>query len=298
MASLGMIYFWVLSGLLIVVGAVLTTIKTHLPQGFQDLLFYGKIRGKRTKWTVVQLIEVPKRWFTYFYVIGAVVNGTALVVVTRAYLNHHSLPVYLSQALQIFSPVKDVSTDSLAAVLLIGMMFVQNSRRMLECIVVSVYSKITMNFIHFMLGVILYSTFSLAVLSEAPSTADGDAVLKPRLNHVCGVSLFIWASWHHHHAHVTFAELRKNKSGDVVNYEHAIPRGGWFEYISCPHYFMEILIYLSFIIVSGLHHKVLLSVFFFVLSNQLVAGYLTHTWYRQQFRSYPAKRRAIIPFIF
>lgn len=61
MASAALIAFWLVSGVAIVVAAVLTTFKASLPQGFQDLLFYGKIRGRRTKWTVVQLIEVPKR---------------------------------------------------------------------------------------------------------------------------------------------------------------------------------------------------------------------------------------------
>ena len=55
-----------------------------------------------------------------------------------------------------------------SAILLVAMMFIQNCRRALECIFVSVYSKSTMNIVHFLMGVILYSTFSLAVLSEAP----------------------------------------------------------------------------------------------------------------------------------
>lgn len=298
MASSLLISFWFLSGFVIALAGVLATVKSHLPQGLRDLLFYGKMRGKRTKWSAVQLIEVPKSWFTYFYAIGVLVNGTAVLLVANAFLNHHSLPSVIVQLLERLNSVKEVSTDALAAILLIGMMFVQNSRRLIECLLVSVYSKSTMNLIHFMLGVILYSTFFLAVLTEAPSSADVNAVLKPRLNHVCGLSLFIWASWHHHQAHVTFGQLRKNKSGEVVNYEHTIPRGGWFEYVSCPHYFMEIVIYLSFVIVGGLYHKTLLSIFFFVLSNQLAAGHFMHSWYKQQFRSYPTQRRAILPYIF
>jgi len=30
-------------------------------QAFEDLLLYGKIRTEKRKWSVVQLIEVPKR---------------------------------------------------------------------------------------------------------------------------------------------------------------------------------------------------------------------------------------------
>ena len=57
------------------------------------------------------------------------------------------------------------------ASLLIGLMFVQNVRRLSECVFISIYSKSTMNAAHFLLGIVLYSTFHLAVLSEAPSLA-------------------------------------------------------------------------------------------------------------------------------
>ena len=87
-------------------------------------------------------------------------------------------------------------------------------------------------------------------------------------------------------------------SGKVVSYEHAIPRGGWFDYVSCPHYLMEIIIYLSFLLIGGPRHVTLLSVVIFVITNQLVAGYMTHRWYCTHFGSlYPAQRKAVIPFL-
>ena len=87
-------------------------------------------------------------------------------------------------------------------------------------------------------------------------------------------------------------------SGKIVNYEHAIPRGGLFEYVSCPHYFMEIIIYLTFQLIGGLRHMTLLSVVIFVVTNQLVAGCLTHRWYQGHFGSlYPVHRKAVVPFL-
>ena len=58
--------------------------------------------------------------------------------------------------------------DAMTAILLVALMFVQNLRRLLECWFVSVYSNSTMNVIHFGLGILLYTTFHLAVLAEAP----------------------------------------------------------------------------------------------------------------------------------
>ena len=95
-----------------------------------------------------------------------------------------------------------------------------------------------------------------------------------------------------------YADFDMSFTGKVVNYEHAIPRGGLFEYVSCPHYLMEIVIYLAFLLIGGYCHVTLLSVVIFVITNQLVAGYLTHRWYRTHFGSlYPVHRKAVIPFV-
>jgi len=97
---------------------------------------------------------------------------------------------------------------------------------------------------------------------------------------------------------VVIADFETLFTGKVVSYEHAIPRGGLFEYVSCPHYLMEIVIYLAFLLIGGYRHVTLFSVVIFVVTNQLVAGYLTHRWYRAHFGTlYPVHRKAVIPFL-
>jgi len=52
-------------------------------------------------------------------------------------------------------------------------MALQNIRRLLECLFISVYSpRGTMNVLHYLLGIVLYTSFSLAVLSESPDPAE------------------------------------------------------------------------------------------------------------------------------
>jgi hypothetical protein len=110
--------------------------------------------------------------------------------------------------------------------------------------------------------------------------------------------LFTWASWQQHQVNISFAKLRTSAKGEVVNYEHSIPHGGWFEYVSCPNYLMEIVIYLSLTVIGGFYRVTLFSIFVFVITNQLVAGYASHQWYRSHFGSkYPSNRTAVIPFI-
>jgi len=63
--------------------------------------------------------------------------------------------------------------DALSSVMLVGLMAIQNVRRLLECLFVSVYSpRGTMNMLHYLLAIVLYSSFSFAVLCESPDPAE------------------------------------------------------------------------------------------------------------------------------
>lgn len=84
--------------------------------------------------------------------------------------------------------------------------------------------------------------------------------------------------------------------GKVVNYEYSIPRGDWFELVSCPHYFAEIMIYLSISVVLECS-TIWWTVCLFVAINQIMYGLFTHQWYHDHFKNYPKKRKAIIPYI-
>ncbi|RWS26902.1 putative polyprenol reductase-like protein, partial [Leptotrombidium deliense] len=78
---------------------------------------------------------------------------------------------------------------------------------------------------------------------------------------------------------------------------HLIPRGGLFNYVSCPHYFTEIIIYLSFFLISNCHNS-WFPLLFWVTVSQLLNGQVTHQWYKSTFPKYPSNRKAVIPFIF
>ena len=86
-------------------------------------------------------------------------------------------------------------------------------------------------------------------------------------------------------------------SGAVVNKEHHIPHGDLFEYVSCPHYFCEILIYLSLNIVYWWSNTMMIWLFVFVFANQVISGYFSHKWYKENFPKYPKERKAIIPYL-
>ena len=85
--------------------------------------------------------------------------------------------------------------------------------------------------------------------------------------------------------------------GTVENTQHHIPRGDLFELCSCPHFFMEILIYAAIATVFLWQHEVCNCIFVFVIVNQTLSGMMSHKWYLQNFPSYPKHRTAVIPYL-
>lgn len=138
------------------------------------------------------------------------------------------------------------------------------------------------------------------------------------LSHILGIAGFVGSSYMQFKSHAILASLRKDSkgklirfsdslhdqvvallplTGNVVTYQHSIPRGDWFEVISCPHYFAEILIYLSLSVVLGGRSTTWWMVCCFVVTNQLIVGLFNHQWYIDTFKNYPKSRKAVIPLL-
>ncbi|KAG0472571.1 hypothetical protein HPP92_014428 [Vanilla planifolia] len=122
--------------------------------------------------------------------------------------------------------------------------------------------------------------------------------LKPLLNmgwcQWFGAVLFLWGWMHQLQCHAILGSLRKQRSAD----EYILPKGDWFEFVSCPHYLAEIIIYAGILLASGGLDLTVWLLFFFVVSNLVFAAAETHRWYHHKFDHYPPSRRAIIPWIF
>lgn len=86
-------------------------------------------------------------------------------------------------------------------------------------------------------------------------------------------------------------------SGRVETLAHKMPVGGCFELVSCPHYFAELLIYVSFSLLLGGRSLTWWLLVLFVLMNQALAAQLCHEFYISKYKSYPKHRKAFIPFV-
>jgi 3-oxo-5-alpha-steroid 4-dehydrogenase 1 len=76
---------------------------------------------------------------------------------------------------------------------------------------------------------------------------------------------------------------------------YVIPKGWLFSYISCPHYFGEIIEWGGWAVMTWSLPG--LSFFVFTFANLFPRAIASHRWYKKTFADYPAARKAVIPFI-
>ena len=77
------------------------------------------------------------------------------------------------------------------------------------------------------------------------------------------------------------------------NQDYAIPRGGFFTWISCPNHFGEIVQWTGFAIMCW--NLPALSFAVWTAANLIPRAVSHHKWYRKTFPDYPQDRRAVIP---
>ncbi len=88
-------------------------------------------------------------------------------------------------------------------------------------------------------------------------------------------AVFAWASTHQFICHQILHTLRLRGS-------YSIPSSPWFDFLTCPHYLLEILCYLAFCLVQP-GNSSLWAMLLWVVSNLCITGHKTHQWYSQTF---------------
>uniref|UniRef100_A0A8C0H1T0 Polyprenal reductase n=1 Tax=Chelonoidis abingdonii TaxID=106734 RepID=A0A8C0H1T0_CHEAB len=274
---------------------------------FHDLIRYGKTKsgcGQRQAWR--RLLDVPKRWFSHFYILSVVWNGFLLLLLIQALFLSRPFPIWLQDLLSALggaSQNQDVGDKHLSVLLVLMLLLLHSFRRLIECLCISVFSSGVLHIVQYCFGLGYYIVIGLTVLCQVPANVSNGEYLFNLFMQVCwyhilGIMMYIWASVHQHRCHVILANLRKSKSGKVVSLNHSIPFGDWFERVSCPHYFAELLIYVSMAIIFGFQNLTWWLVVMFVLFNQALAAVLCHEFYVNKFSCYPTHRKAFIPFLF
>ena len=84
--------------------------------------------------------------------------------------------------------------------------------------------------------------------------------------------------------------LRKKKNGD-----YQIPRGGYFEKVSCPNFYGEIIEWGGYAVLCW--SLPAFSFFIWTFCNLVPRALAHHKWYKSHFADYPAERKAVFPYI-
>ena len=143
-------------------------------------------------------------------------------------------------------------------------------------------------------------------------------LLNPRATFVLsGLLLFAIGNANQHACHARLASLRKDSvtsgggSGSKVvesrgtdksvpgsnpTTHYRIPRGGWFDLASSPHYFFEVVLYVGLFLCAGAGAVTRLApMLAAICANLWVSAKQTHVWYGKNFPEYPKGRYVMVP---
>ncbi len=132
--------------------------------------------------------------------------------------------------------------------------------------------------------------FSYALMGGMISWLNNETIAAMDALFYLGIGLLLVGEFGNFYHHKLLANLRKKESG------YHIPKGGWFEYATCPHYFFELLVWLGLFLLS--RHLFTLLVFIAMLGYLTARSIKTRQWYRTRFPDYPEQRKYMIPYIF
>lgn len=240
---------------------------------------------------------IQKRFFLHFYICGLL----SLAVV-----------FYFSASFPDPTMDRNPSVRNMTTLSLLG---IHLTRRLYECLHVHrTTSQSKMHLAGYLLGVLHYLLLPI-VFVPLPCDHGREATVSSHELRESKVSLVIrtaaslfclWAQCQQYWHHCLLAKLRlPNTSTSNAKTVYRLPVGGWFRFVTCPHYLAEILIYLAFAILlemqkehsahNRFRHFVLLG---WVAINLTVSALSNHQWYTEHIPNHTQLgRKAIVPLL-
>lgn len=252
--------------------------------------------------------KVPHSWFIHFYILSlSCTVFWAIQFIARGTVLQHIARNQISNS---------VSSMTLGQVILVWfLMGLQGARRLYEYMAVLRPSSSRMWIVHWLLGNAFYLCTSVSIWVEGSSKPqrclrglshcidqNTGSILHtdrknlniefPSLKSVVGSSLFLLAWFMQYRCHRYLSGLKK----------YSLPEGGLFQYLVCPHYTCECLLYFSMAITAApegqLYNRTIACAVLFVSINLGVTANGTKKWYRENFGSKVEAKWKMIPFVF
>ncbi|CRK88513.1 CLUMA_CG002207, isoform A [Clunio marinus] len=299
------ILFMQLTFVIVVLGTLMSLVEKYLPTAIKQTFRYGKHAHKEKSDKLVEKIEIPKAWFSHFYVFAVIWAWGALILVISVYFYGYQPCPYLINYLNLSCGDNRIAeTSPFITLIALSLMTLQCTRRFIETNFLQIFSKKSkINLTHYLCGYLHYYGVIVLIVAKADGFINGQTtpVMKVTLNEalraIVAILTFIYFWYKQYESNLIFINLRKNKSGNVVTETHLIPKGGLFKYLSSPHMTCEVFMYL--ILYFLLHQNTsCIYCLAWVVTNQFSNSLLTHRWYKETFSDYPKERKAFIPFLF
>ncbi|KAI9028466.1 3-oxo-5-alpha-steroid 4-dehydrogenase-domain-containing protein [Hyaloraphidium curvatum] len=311
-----------LARLFYLVATLLVVATASFPRTRDVLVHYGKLlspdtvtRAPRGLFGFPLNWRVPKTWFTHFYAFGlawfgytawelaSVVCGPPFIggaPLLRLVLRNDVAGLKADPSLFHEKPAGPTPPAALVASVL---MTFQMARRLLESLLLMRPSPALMHVGHYAVGMAFYAVTGVAVWVDSVGwlarclarheehcarSAVSEFLSEPRT--VAAIALFAYGSIQQYRSHAILASLRKEEAGTARS-RYSLPEAGSFSGLDCPHYFFEILIYTSLVLVSGGKARTLWYCLLWVVVNLGTTAAETGKWYEAKFDAYPRGRK-------
>ncbi|KAH7328527.1 hypothetical protein B0I35DRAFT_473223 [Stachybotrys elegans] len=237
---------------------------THGEASLHGLLIY-----------LTRLGQVPHQWFLHFYV--ASVAWSIFWAVQLVWGGAVLTAVAARQA-----QTGGTSMTTGQVYLAWTLMALQGVRRLYESLFVTRPGSSPMWIVHWALGVVYYTGVNVAVWVEGSGAIldmwnSSQPVQLPWTKAIVGTAVYLAAYWYQYQCHSHLASLKK----------YTLPERGLFQYIVCPHYTCDCVIYLGIAIATApegymLNRTVTASLLFAAVNlGATAAG--TKQWYGEKF---------------
>ncbi|KAG7383463.1 Steroid 5 alpha-reductase 3 [Phytophthora pseudosyringae] len=272
MQAVGMLELWQLTWLAAVAGGLLS-FRSRFCRG---LVLQGKMR---TPAAISQLpglsvlrVEVPKSYWTWFYLVGAL---HSVVMLVAAVLWQDTQAVQYALHFAHPSAEREHITIQPHTIAFLVLFSVHTTRRFLESLLVTEFGDARMH----ACSTYHYVATVLSVLFDPDAISVHETTTSRWVMTALGLMIFIIASYHQTRCNYLLAKQKR-----ANNMKHVLPRGDWFEAVRSPLYTTEIMLYAGFILVTGGTTSMLYLVSAWVVVNQLLLAQISSQWVEDKFR--------------
>ena len=219
-------------------------------------------------YTLKPMLRVPKRFFLHFYILGAAASAVIIAICLQK---------------------RRKFTEMIPLIIFL----LHTWRRLWECIYITEFGVSTMHICGYLAGIAHYILVPISCLSINIRRSSQEQLY-------FALMLFAIASIEQSRIHYMLFRVKRTtlsimKPNAIFLYD--VPRGAWFNYVCCPHYSAEILIYFSLYMLDFQSYSSF-GLFCWVTCNLSVVSRQQLKWYTDKFlHRCPHNWKSIIPYI-